>query len=297
MPTTYFRNLVPGQWQIGDIVMGPGTNIRVETINNNPYDIDKQDYQRARADEINFGKDSWKPTSLEFTFEVLHNRMLPGYESTKPNFWHNMYSITDLKREWRSDEVRKVWGQLKPIYVCSKYDEIQKVILGRTGQFGETQDDLYNNGEVVKVIAEFRRADTYAYSIGYNSVTLTAGAPVQHIFGTNGEGPSWLRLLLQGPMNHPIINFANLHDTDSDIQINLNYNIPSGKIVEINGEPWARRVVDNSDPPLSLSSKLIGDTPYLDKLAIDFDGTTTISGSSLGSGQIQVVWRDSYQVI
>jgi hypothetical protein len=300
MPTTYYRNLVPGQWQIGDIVMGRGTNILVETVNNNPYDIDAQDYQRARADEVSFGKDSWKPTTIEFTFEVLHNYLLPGFEDTKPNFWHSMPSIVDLKREWRADEVRKIWNQMKPIFLCSKYDELHKVILGRTGQFGETQDDMFDHGEVVKVVAEFRRADTYAYGLNYNSIVMTQALTATSINGTNGQAPSWLKLLLQGPMNHPIITLSNLYQTTGDIVIDFNYNIPSGKIVEINSEPWSRRVVSNDDPPLSLPAKLIGETPYLDKLQFNFNQNIDIELAATGmdgNSALAVQWRDTYQVL
>lgn len=300
MPTTYYRNLVPGQWQIGDIVMGRGTNILVESVNVNPYDIDAQDYQRARADEISFGKDSWKPTTIEFTFEVMHNYMLPGYEYLKPNFWHSTPTIADLKREWRADEVRKIWNQMKPIYMCSKYDGLPKVILGRTGQFGETQDDMFDGGEVVKVTAEFRRADTYAYGISVNAVALNQSDMDVTIDGTNGEGPSWIKLLLRGPLNHPIITFTNLHDTTGNIVIDFDYNIPAGKVVEINGEPWARRVVSNDNPPLSLPRKLIGDTPYLDKLCFDFNKEIGISFTASGmnsDSEILATWRDSYQVL
>lgn len=300
MPTTYFRNLVPGQWQIGDIILGRGTNIIVESINVNPYDIDTQDYQRSRADEINFGKDSWKATTIEFSLEVMHNYLLEPFEGTKPNFWHSMPTIADLKREWRGDEVRKIWGQMKPIYLCSKYDEKQKIVLGRTGQFGEVQDDMFDHGEVVKVTAEFRRADTYAYGLNQNTVIMDSDNLDVTIDGTNGEAPSWIKLLLKGPMNHPIITFENLHDTDTDIVIDFDYNIPADKIVEINGEPWARRVVSNDNPPLSLPAKLIGETPYLDKLSFDFNKEIAIGLSATGmtaDSEIAVQWRDTYQVL
>jgi hypothetical protein len=300
MPTTYFRNLIPGQWQIGDIVMGRGTNILVESIVANPWDIENQDTRRARSDEINFGKDSWKPTTIEFTFEVMHNYLLPEFAGSKPNFWHSMPSIVDLKREWRANEVRKVYGQLKPIYMCSKYDEKVKVILGRTGQFAEFQDDMFDKGEVVKVTAEFRRADTYSYSLEQNAIALNQANPDVSINGTNGEAPSWIKMLLKGPLNHPIITLTNLLDADEPIVIDFDYNIPSGKIIEINGEPWARRVVSNDNPPLSLPAKLIGDTPYLDRLVFDFNRQVDIeltAGGMTSESEVLMVWRDTYEVL
>lgn len=300
---SYYRNLVPGQWQIDDIVMGRGTNIRIEDFDVKPYDINAQDYQVARADEIRFGYDSHKPTTLELTLEVLHNRMLPGYEYLKPNFWHSMPSLSDLQQSWRGDDVRNIYGQMKPLYYCSNLDEIPKIILGRPGQFGITGSDTYSLGETVKCVAEFRRGDTYAYSIYQNAIFMNSTTLLSQINGSGGTGPSWLSIFIAGPVDHPIVTLDNMMIGSGQIgsvTIELDYDIEDGEIVEINGEPWARRVVNNADPALSLPAKLVGGSPYLDRLRFNFNSTVHLefSGGSMTSGTgVAVLWRDSYQVL
>jgi len=297
---SYYKNLITGQWQIGDIVMGYGTNIKVDDIDVKSYDVDAKDYQVPRSDEKRFGQDSLVPTTIEFNFRILHNRLLPGYEDVLPNFWHSMPTIEDLQREWRFDAGRNRWGQVKPLYLKSKYDEREKIIFGRPGQFTVTQNDMYNGGEVVEVLAEFRRGDTYTYSLYEYAVTLNQSFPTTVINGTGGTGPSWMRILIAGPINHPILTFSNLYQQDHDIVIDLDRNIASGEIVEINSEPWSRRVINNGSPPLNLSPLLIGNTPYLDRLRFDFNSDVEVSlaGSGMNSSTtVLVLWRDVYQVI
>jgi len=297
---SYYKNLVPGQWQIGDIVMGRGTNIQVLTVDVKAYDINAQDYQVARADETRFGQDSFKPTTIELGMIVLHDYLLPGYEGSIPNFWHSQPTIQDLQREWRFDEGRNITGQMKPLFVNSKLDEVPKVIMGRPGQFTYTYDDMFDKGEVCQVTAEFRRGDTFAYGLPLNTVLLNQADPTATISGTAGEGPSWLITKILGPVNHPVLTFENLYNTTAPIVIDLDYNIAADEIVEINGEPWSRRVVNNEDPPLSLPAKLIGDTPYLDKLRFNFNASVNIelTGTGMNSDTLVAVqFRDTYQLI
>lgn len=296
----YYRNLVTGQWQFGNIVAGRGTNIRIDSIDVKPYDINAQDYQVPRADEARFGNDQFKPTTIEFVFNVLHNRLLPSFRGMIPNFWHSMPTVADLAREWRFDEGRNVWGQMKPLYMRSKFDGVHKVIFGRPGQFSVTQDDMYAGGESVTVTAEFRRGDTFAYSLAQRSVTVSPGGTQVRINGTSGQGPSWLKILLRGPINKPVLTFRNLLNQASNTVIELDYNVPAGRTVEINGEPWSRRVITDHNPPLNLAANLAGSTPYLDRLRFNFDSAVTVQLTGSGttsSTRATVSWRDSYQVI
>lgn len=299
--TFFYKNLVPGQWQIGDIVMGYGTNIIVESIENNPYDVNAQDYQVSRADETRFGADTFKPTSMSLTMDVLHNRLLPGFEGSIPNFWHSNPTIHDLQREWRFDEGRSIWNQMKPLYHCSKLDLIPKIIYGRPGQFKYKLDDEFNQGEVMNVLAEFRFGDTYSYSVDESGVLLTQAAPEISIIGTQGNAPSWMRILIAGPVVHPVITLTNLYQQSEPVVIDFDYTLGADDIVEISGYPWSRRVVNNANPPLSLPASLIGDTPYLDRLRFDFNSAVdihlTATSGMTADTKVEVIWRDAYQVI
>lgn len=297
---SYYKNLVPGQWQIGDIVMGFGTNIKIETWDVKPYDVNDQDYQLPRTDEKRFGFDQFSPTTIELTLQVLHNRLLPQHLGEISNFWHSQPTIHDLAREWRFDEGRYRWGEMKPLYVMTKLDEIPKIIFGRPGQFGITAQDEYNRGEVIKAVAEFRRGDTFAYSLWENSRLMTEAAPEITINGTYGQGPSWVRILIQGPVTHPIVTLTNMFNQATDVVMDLDYGISEGEIVEISGYPWSRRVVNNGDPPIALPANLIGGNPYLDRLRFDFDSVVNVSleGSGMTADtKATVNWRDVYTVI
>lgn len=263
-----YKNLVPGQWQIGDIVMGYGTNIKMESVDVKPYDIDDQDYQVSLADEKRFGLDSFKPTTIEFTMQVLHNRLLPEFENDIPNFWHNMPNINMLAREWRGDSIRRNWGQMTPMYVCSKLDGIPKIIFGRTGQFGATHDDEYNKGEVIKALGEFRRADTLAYALEESGFELALNQDPVYLTRDGGDGPdSWLRVLMYGPIDKPVV-------TIGDQQIEFDITLPEGKVIEVSSYPWQRRAVDSDRT--NLSASLIGKTVYLDQLKIPYKVPTPI---------------------
>jgi hypothetical protein len=296
----YYKNLVAGQWQIGNLVFGRGTNIKVSNVDVASYDINAQDYQTARSDTKQFGNDQQVPTTIQFTINVLHNRLLPGWEGSIPNFWHSMPTIEDFAYEWRGDDVRNRWGEMKPLYHRSRLDDKAKIIYGRPGQFTPSWDDEYNQGEVVNVLAEFRRGDTVSYSYVEKVIVLDQAEPEVVINGHSGKAPTWMRILLFGPINHPIITLTNLFGQVLPVVVDFDYNVAEGEIVEISGYPWSRRIVNNASTPLALPRQLIGDTPYLDRLRFNFDAEVgvTLAGSGMTSeSQAQVRFRDAYTVI
>lgn len=297
---SYYKNLVKGQWQIGDLVFGRGTNIKVNTAEIAGPDVNAGDYQIARADEKQFGFDQLTPTTIQFEMNVLNNYLLPGWETYIPNFWHSMPTVEDFAAEWSGDDVRNRWGAMKPLYHRSRLDNIEKIIFGRPGQFVYNWNDEFGNGEVVNVTAEFRRGDTLAYGIVEKVAVLNQATPNIVINGHSGKAPTWLRILLRGPINHPIVTLTNMYRQDAPIVVDLDYNIPAGMVVEISGYPWSRRVVNSSDPPVALPRQLIGESPYLDKLRFDFNANVgiTLAGSAMtGATEAQVRFRDAYRVI
>lgn len=257
-----YKNLVPGQWQIGEIVMGYGTNIKIESVDVKPYDVTHQDYQVARSSEKRFGFDQFSPTTIELNLMIMHNRLLPGWESLIPNFWHSMPTLNHVAREWRFDEGRNTWGEMKALYVNGKYDEIPKVVYGRPGQFSYTFDDEYNNGEIVRALAEFRRADTLAYSVHETGLELELSDDPVYIIRNEGDGPdTWFRILIYGPVTNPVI-------TVGEHKIKLNVSIPEGKVAEVSSYPWKRRAVDSDR--INLAANLVGDSSFLDRLTLPY---------------------------
>lgn len=257
--TAPFKNLTQGQYQIGDIVFGRRTNIIVENFDVKSYDVNAQDYQVSRSDEIRFGYDSLKPTNIEINMTVISNWLLDPYKNTIPNFWADMPTANQLAAEWRGNDVRNRWGDMKPLYFCGR-DGIGKAIYGRPGQF--TMEKSSHLSTMTKCVAEFRRADTLVYSARESWVDLSHNATPQYIRRTTGDAPAWVRIVGQGPLTNPVV-------TIGDAQIRINDNFAAGEVFEVSSYPWQRRAVDNDSN--NLRNLLVGDSAYLDALKLPYN--------------------------
>lgn len=288
------RNLVPGQYQIDNIVFGKHTTVRVETFDIKPYDLNAMDYQTTRSDEIHFGWDQIKPATIEITFDILYSKLLPQFESLIPNFWSEMPTVADFANSWRADDIRYNWGEMKNLYACGK-DGLTRVIYGRPGAFTYPKDSEYT--EVLQCLGEFRRADVFAYSVDEIAVIMSASQTSAIVPGTAGDAPSWFRLLMAGPATNP--TFAFTGTALGDVTFELDYTIAEGETVEISGYPWERRAVSSNG--LNISNLLIGDTPYLDRMRFNSDAELTCDMSATtGMGddtEVLLLWRDAYASI
>lgn len=290
------KNLIAGQYQIGDIVFGKGTTVNVDTFDAKPYDKNVQDMQLSRNDEINFGQDQDKPTTIEITFNVRYNWLLPKYSGLIPNFWHGQPTVDDFAREWKADEIRQIPGEVKPLYKCGR-DGITRAIYGRPGQF--TSGENTEAAEAVECMGEFRRLDTYGYGVTEHALIMSQADPTVTIPGTLGNAPTWLRILLVGPVTHPIITFSSSYERGETV-IDFDYEVEAGEIAEISSYPWKRRVINDANPPLNLARKLIGDSPYLDRLRMGHNQTidVEIDGDDMTSDtRAAVLWYDAYHLV
>lgn len=255
--------LSSGQYKIGGITFGKQTNVMVESFDAKPYDVNIQDYQVSRSDEIRFGYDSFKPTTIEIKMTVIYNWLLDPYKATNPNFWANKITVDNLATEWRGNNIRNTWGDMKPLYYCGR-DGITKVIYGRPGQF--TSEKVDKNSTLVNCVAEFRRADTLVYASTESGLALT-NSP-QTISRTRGDAPAWVRVVGTGPLTNPTINVGSY-------SISLNKTFATGEVFEVNAYPWSRRVVDASGN--NLRNALIGTSSYLDTFKIQPTTPTLVS--------------------
>ena len=256
------RNLIPGQYQIGRLIFGKGTTVPVDTFDIKPYDINAQDYQLSRTDEMLFGTDQFKPTTIEITFNVRYNWILPKYaeQNILPNFWKEMPTVEDFSKEWRGDAIRKNWNQLVPLYYCGR-DGIPKMVYGRTRQF--TYAENRSETESIECLAQFQRADTLAYSATESAIELTHNADPELLTRTGGDLPAWCRVVGFGPLTNPVI-------TVGEFQINLNRDFAIGETFEISGYPWQRRAVDDKRVNLATSDVMTG-SKYLDRLILPWN--------------------------
>lgn len=291
--TFVVMNLLPGQYQIDNLVFGKYTTVRVETFDIKPYDLNAMDYQTTRSDEIHFGWDQIKPTTIEITFDILYSKLLPDYAGLIPNFWAEMPTVDDFANVWRADDIRYNWGVMKPLYACGK-DGIIRTIYGRPGAFTYPKDSEYT--EVLQCLAEYRRADAFGYSVDEHAVLFNDLQLTQTIYGTAGDAPSWMRILLDGPVTNP--TFAFTGTMLGDVTFQLDYTVADNETIEINAYPWTRRCVSSNGQ--NLSSQLIGDTPYLDRMRFAADAvlSCTMGGTGMtGDTEALLLWRDAYATI
>jgi len=267
------RNLEPGQYQIGDFVFGEHTLFNVESMDIGAYEVNVQDFQVPISDELRFGQDSLKPMPIQLTINARRNFLLPnmaalagGSKAATLNFDSDRRP-GEFAKEWRSDEIRNKWGELKPLLICREDGRVVRVY-GRPGKLAVPP--LGRKGQNQKIVAEFRRSDTLCYSDVEWYTALRANEIVTITRAEDfdmGNAPCWLRFLLVGPMKHPIIQLGSL-------VIELNAELDIGDVVEISSYPWQRRVVRANDG-LSLNAQLL--SPYLDKLKFDAESGVELS--------------------
>lgn len=289
------RNLEPGQFQIGDLIMGTYTLYSVESMDIGNYDVNVQDSQAQASNTIKFGQDTKKPSPIQLTINFRKNKLMDNVvallkhpEAVSLNF-DNDPTLGDLQREWRGDDVFGQWGATKPLYFCGT-DGITRQFFGRPGKFAYKLHKLIGS-QFYACTAEFRRLDTYAHSETEWFRAFVPNTP-QSLTLLRGNAPSPIRILITGPAQHPIINFGSQ-------QLELDWNIPAGGAVEICSYPWQTRVVDSNG--LSLAAYLIT-TPslYLDKLVFNDHETKLISWNATGTtGEsfMTLLFHDAYQVI
>lgn len=290
-------NLKPFQYQIGSTILGHNTQIPVSKVEIQTYNVNAQDFQVIRTNERRFGIDTLAPGNLMFTMGVMDNFILPNIANlsnlTMPPSIVARQGIVlpALLKEWKALEVFNLWGQTKPLYFCDA-DGVTRRIYGRPGKI--TYSRVSQQNAYFDVQAEYRRADTFAYSdseyfvgpLAVNNSPVTATR-------LDGDADAWFRVLLYGPFTHPIIQYGG-------DQIELDVTIADGVYLEISSYPWNRRVLDSNN--INWRSQVIGSTVYLDQLKF-FAGTsipvswTVQSGSDGGNTKMYFLWREGYNVV
>ncbi|QDH84891.1 minor tail protein [Mycobacterium phage Phreeze] len=265
-------NLLPGQYQIGNLVLGKGTNVRVTGFEIDADEVANQDYQRSRQSEKQFGVDQFAPGTITITFNVMKNYIRDNANNPAgltDEIFKNYITVDQLKKLWRFDEGRQVWGEMMTIYVCGS-DGITRAIYGRPGKFAYERRP-HDYAGWIECTAEWRKHDTLAYTAQESVVEMTMGEDASMLTRQLGDCDSWFRIVAEGPMDHPVF-------TVGEEQIELDYNIPAGEIVEISSYPHSRRIITNKR--VNLINKMIGKTNYLDRLIIPADKEIPIRWTS-----------------
>ena len=242
-------NLVPGQYQIEDLIMGVGTQYRITGFEIMPYNVQAGDYQISRQDTVNFGMDQHMAQPINMTIEAIQNRWLMA---PPPGAHIQSASISHLQAIWRGDFIRTKWGEQQVLYYCGK-DGVTKELYGRTGKFQYTRGNQMT--ESYECNAEFRRTDAFSYESNESYQQLVKGDTPSFV-NVGGDAPTWGRIFMVGPLTNPSITIG---ENKFDLAITL---LP-GEAAEISSYPWRRRAVDSNG--VNIRAYMSG-VDYLDKM-------------------------------
>lgn len=253
--------LLPGQYQFNGIKFGRHTPYPVSDVQIQSYNVNAQDFQVIQSDENQFGQDSFQPGQVIFEIGAEDFKLIPNMLplANNPGDFDRSYYETraqEFEKAWRGDNVRRTWGQILPMRVCQ---DDGKVMLwyGRPRKFQKSKKSAKSCYYTMH--AEFMRADTLAYNEDEYWVEVPQMAAPQFIIRDGGDCDAWLRIIGEGPLDHPVI-------TIGDQQIALDIDLDEGEMFEVSSYPWIRRAIDSSGR--NLAAKLTGNTQYLDRLVI-----------------------------
>jgi hypothetical protein len=284
------KNLRPYQWQLGDLVFGEYTKYPVVGVQIATYNVNNQDFQIPQRDETRMGQDTLQAGPLTFTMGVYDNAPVAyGYNSLPDDLViKSSKMLTALQKEWKADDVRLRWGELKPLIYCDGYGTVRQ-IYGRPRKFTYTRKRP--GSQFHKVTAEYARIDTLTYTDTEFAAELVNGANPLNFTRDGGDAHAWFRVILAGPQTNPLIIIG-------QNQIQLQIAIPDGVEVEVNSYPWSRRIIDSNG--VNWRTTLIGNSKYLDQLTIPPDTSVPMSwlatGTNSDSGCL-VLWRDAYNTV
>lgn len=284
-----------GQFQIGSVVFGEGTIYQVSNVEVSGYDVQAGQYAVPMTDEIRFGRDFLSPSTITFTMAALNNFYLQDIlpiagvdPALLPPLTSGREATENLAAEWRADDIRSKWGYLKPLYYAR--DGKQLRIYGRPRKFASGSTG--RKAEWIDMVCDYQRVDTISYSDTEYGVVVdpsAAGTTPGSVVRADGSLPTWVRILITGPITNPKVKFGNL------FTIELTTVLAAGKVIEINSYPWERRII-NSDAA-NLSASLTGASPYLDEVKLPPKATTGVglSGTgTTGATNAAILWREAY---
>lgn len=285
-------SLKEGQYQIGDFVFGVGTQAVISSFEQTGYTITPGDYALPQSDEVRFRKDFLQPATILMTVSAMDNYILDNFweeSSAPPEFPKGSEIMEQFMKEWRADEIRKIWGYTKPL----RYKRLGQLrrVYGRPRDIA-TPPRRMGPGWYDMVCA-YQRADTFSYSdVEYGALNLlptTLGTPGGTVVRQDGEAPTWVNIFITGPIANPKVTLGSF-------TIDMTgYTLAAGELVQITSYPWERRAVSSNGN--NISPKLVGASPYLDKLVLPagVSWNTGLHGTGTnGNTRLNVIWREAY---
>lgn len=283
-------DLWEGQYKFGDMVFGAGTQCIVSSLEKTGYQVSPGDYSIPMTDEIRFRKDYLQPGTILMTVSAMDNYMLDSVYEGGPilEFPSGAKLMEQFMKEWRADEVRNIWGYVKPLTYRR---------LGQTRRiYGRPRDiaapPRRNAMGWYDMVCSYQCVDTVSYSeevFGKAGILPTA-AGVNPTIISRGDGgaPTWFDIFIVGPIFNPVVDIGPL-------KLQINYGLPAGEIIQVSSYPWERRAMTSNGT--NIVPRLIGTSPYLSEMRfpeganwnVGIHGTGTTTDTNL-----ILTWREAY---
>lgn len=236
------------------------------------YNIQAQDSQLIRSDEIQFGFDSFQPAPIIFEMGVLDFNAIPNMQGLVGSATFSTdatnQAVNRLAQAWRGEGVRQSWGEMMPLKCCERDGRVV-VFYGRPRKFQVSKRSLKSSHMTVN--AEFQRADTLCYSDTENITQILKSDNPTYITRSGAESDTWLRIVGYGPLTRPVITIGSQ-------QVDLDISVAAGEAFEVNSYPWSRRAIKSDGT--NICAKLVGDTQYLDRLTLPANTSTPVRWTS-----------------
>lgn len=288
MTTT--RPLEEGQFEIGSLIFGRGTDYPVSSFEVSSPEAIAGDYQGPQSDEIRFTQDYLTPGTVTIELGIINNKLIANVANPQnvqylpAGFTPGRTLKEALTKEWKADEIRGIWGAVKPLRYRSE---------GETRLFYGRPRKIMTNGfsrksEFFNGVMDYQRIDTRTYADRLDGAFMTGpfgSVKAMVVERFSGDADTWMDIFITGPCTNPAIVIGN-------ISITTNLTLAAGKVLALSSVPWERKMV-NSDG-VNLAANLL--TPYLDEIKLPRgpQQLAFLAGGTTAATTIVVQWRDAF---
>jgi hypothetical protein len=284
-------SLKDGQFQIGDLKFGRGTNISIVGVDQVGYDVSPGDYGLPQSDEIRFRKDYIQPGVMQFSLAVVDNYILDSSSGiTLPPGASSEEALEKLKMEWSADKQRLEWGSVKPL--TYRGPGLTRVLYGRPRNFAsgrrKTRSGWYG------VTCSYQLADRLSYAEETTYEEMGVGE-VKTLSRGSGLAPSWVSAMLIGPASSPVMQFG-------PHAVSVDTTIGAGEVLTLGSAPWQRFLLAYRSGGLveNVGAKAIDGSAYLEDIRFPEKSAWNVSFSAGGtSSQTEMVvgWQEAYHAV
>lgn len=303
--------LIEGQYQIGDIVMGPQTWYPLEAPPAwGPADLIVNDVARPGMDGLRVGRETRQGRVITFDIGVMGDAM------NTPNMPEMFDRLSALAVTWDNRIRRDFPALATPLTYC-RAGQMRRVY-GRPRRFAHVTPDT--GAAWIDVTADFQTLDAYSYdetprftTVGFIAATK-AGVrfPIrfpftftarQVTFNPNpivvgGTSPAWMRVWFFGPSTNPQAKFVGKANSVTygtpGYTVQLNTTLKSGEWAIVDPTPWGQ--ICRKSNGANLSGYLDYSTPPFRRMRLD-PGTWRIEYNATdktGTSYAYVDWRNCY---